>query len=62
MTFDMNSSLGFVLNKTALLSKANFNQRIKDYDISPEPGAVVTDISRGGEKRADAKRAFGYDL
>ncbi len=41
MTFDMNSSLGFVLNKTALLSKAAFNQRIRHYDISAEQWSLI---------------------
>lgn len=41
MTFDMDSSIGFVLNKTALLSKAGFNQRIKRFDISPEQWSLI---------------------
>lgn len=41
MKFDMNESLGFVLNKTALASKASFNQLIKEYDISPEQWSVI---------------------
>lgn len=41
MNFDMNKSLGFILNRTAYASKNAFNQRIKDYDISPEQWSVV---------------------
>lgn len=41
MNFDMDSSLGFVLNKTSLLSKAGFNQRIKRFDISPEQWSLI---------------------
>ncbi|MBN2870353.1 MAG: winged helix-turn-helix transcriptional regulator [Campylobacterales bacterium] len=41
MNFDMDRSLGFVLNKTSLLSKAHFNQRIKPFDISPEQWSLL---------------------
>lgn len=41
MQFDMNNSLGFILNKTALLSKAHFNLCIKEYGISPEQWSLV---------------------
>jgi len=41
MTFDMDDSLGFVLNKTALLSKANFNTRLKQYGVSPEQWSLI---------------------
>lgn len=41
MEFDMDNSLGFVLNKTALLSKTKFNQRIKQYGISPEQWSLI---------------------
>ncbi|GAB6194666.1 MarR family winged helix-turn-helix transcriptional regulator [Desulfocastanea catecholica] len=41
MIFDMDNSLGFVLNKTALLSKANFNCRLKAYGISPEQWSLL---------------------
>lgn len=37
----MNKSLGFILNRTAYASKNAFNQRIKDYDISPEQWSVI---------------------
>jgi len=37
----MDESLGFVLNKTALASKASFNQLIKNYEISPEQWSVI---------------------
>ncbi len=41
MNFDMDRSLGFVLNKTSLLSKAHFNHRIKPFDISPEQWSLL---------------------
>ena len=41
MKFDMDNSLGFILNKTALLSKAHFNNYLKEYDISPEQWSLV---------------------
>ena len=41
MKFNMDESLGFVLNKTALASKASFNQLIKKYEISPEQWSVI---------------------
>lgn len=41
MSFDMNKSLGFILNRTALASKSAFNQKIKDYEISPEQWSVI---------------------
>lgn len=41
MNFDMNSSLGFILNKTALASKMQFNERIKEFDISPEQWSLI---------------------
>lgn len=41
MKFNMDNSLGFVLNKTSLLSKTNFNQRIKKFDISPEQWSLI---------------------
>ncbi|HEY9190193.1 MAG TPA: MarR family winged helix-turn-helix transcriptional regulator [Sulfurovum sp.] len=41
MIFDMDNSLGFLLNKTALLSKANFNGRLKAYGISPEQWSLL---------------------
>lgn len=41
MNFDMNESLGFVLNRTALASKAAFGKEIKAYDISPEQWSVI---------------------
>lgn len=37
----MDNSLGFILNKTALLSKANFNSRLKAYGISPEQWSLL---------------------
>jgi len=41
MKFDMDESLGFILNKTALASKAGFNRLIKNYEISPEQWSVI---------------------
>jgi DNA-binding MarR family transcriptional regulator len=41
MHFDMDSSLGFVLNRTSLLSKGFFNQRIRKYDITPEQWSLI---------------------
>ncbi len=41
MHFDMDASLGFVLNKTALLSKGEFNERIKCFGISPEQWSLI---------------------
>ena len=41
MSFDMDKSLGFILNRTALASKNAFNQKIKDYEISPEQWSVI---------------------
>ena len=41
MPFDMDRSLGFVLNKTALLSKSRFSERIKRFGISPEQWSLI---------------------
>ena len=41
MQFNMDQSLGFVLNRTALASKNRFNQMIKAYGISPEQWSVL---------------------
>lgn len=41
MHFDMDHSLGFALNKTALLSKGRFNQRLKAFDISAEQWSLM---------------------
>ncbi|MCD6654563.1 MAG: MarR family transcriptional regulator [Sulfurovum sp.] len=41
MKFDMDHSLGFVLNKTSLFSKASFNRQIKKFDISPEQWGLI---------------------
>ncbi|MDM5270915.1 MarR family transcriptional regulator [Sulfurovum sp. zt1-1] len=41
MKFDMDRSLGFVLNRTAIASKNSFNQMIKNYGISPEQWSVI---------------------
>ena len=41
MQFDMNLSLGFILNRTSIQSKALFTQRIKQFDISPEQWSLV---------------------
>ncbi|MDN5107616.1 MarR family transcriptional regulator [Aliarcobacter butzleri] len=41
MKFDMNLSLGFILNKTALMSKTLFSQKIKEFDITPEQWSII---------------------
>ncbi|WP_419768383.1 MarR family winged helix-turn-helix transcriptional regulator [Arcobacter sp.] len=41
MNFDMNNSLGFVLNRTALAMKTGFNKQIKEFDISPEQWSLI---------------------
>ena len=41
MKFDMNQSLGFILNRTAFASKNAFNQKIKDFGVSPEQWSVI---------------------
>jgi len=41
MEFDMDKSLGFILNRTSLASKASFNQLIKSYGISAEQWSVI---------------------
>ena len=41
MQFYMNLSLGFILNRTSIQSKALFTQRIKQFDISPEQWSLV---------------------
>lgn len=41
MDFNIDKSLGFLLNKTALLSKASFHKKLKEFDISPEQWALI---------------------
>lgn len=41
MYFDMDDSLGFIVNKTSLLLKAAFNRKIKGYGISPEQWSLI---------------------
>ncbi len=41
MEFNMDHSIGFLLNRTALASKNCFNQLIKSYGISPEQWSVI---------------------
>ncbi len=41
MYFDMNNSLGFVLNRTAIAMKTGFNTKIKEFDISPEQWSLI---------------------
>ncbi|MGD9719559.1 MAG: MarR family winged helix-turn-helix transcriptional regulator [Sulfurimonadaceae bacterium] len=41
MEFNMDRSLGFVLNKTALFSKSAFNEKIKGFGITPEQWSLV---------------------
>ena len=58
MNFDMNKSLGFILNRTALASKNAFNQEIKDYEISPEQWSVVYSIIPQNVKTTFSKSLF----
>ncbi|MDD3500431.1 MAG: MarR family winged helix-turn-helix transcriptional regulator [Sulfurovum sp.] len=48
MQFNMDHSLGFVLNRTALASKNRFNQMIKAYGISPEQWSVLYRVVEQG--------------
>ncbi len=41
MVFNMDQSLGFVLNRTSLASKHSFNEHIKAFGISPEQWSVI---------------------
>ena len=41
MQFDMDLSLGVILNRTSIQSKALFTQKIKEFDISPEQWSLV---------------------
>ncbi|RXJ81807.1 MarR family winged helix-turn-helix transcriptional regulator [Arcobacter sp. F2176] len=41
MNFDMNNSLDFILNRTALAMKTGFNKQIKEFDISPEQWSLI---------------------
>jgi len=41
MKFNMDESLGFILNRTAIASKGSFNKLIKSYGISPEQWSVI---------------------
>lgn len=41
MKFNMDASLGFILNRTAIATKMGFNQGIKSYGISPEQWSVI---------------------
>lgn len=41
MSFDMDTSVGFLLNRTALASKSHFNEKLKKYDISPEQWSII---------------------
>ncbi|MBP7769762.1 MAG: MarR family transcriptional regulator [Aliarcobacter sp.] len=41
MNFDMNISLGFLLNRTALASKTYFNNELKKFDISAEQWSII---------------------
>ncbi|RXK11669.1 MarR family transcriptional regulator [Halarcobacter mediterraneus] len=41
MYFNMNLSLGFILNKTAIASKSCFNNKLKEFDISPEQWSII---------------------
>lgn len=41
MKFNMDQSLGFILNRTAFASKNSFNRLIRSYGISPEQWSVI---------------------
>lgn len=41
MEFNMDRSIGFLLNRTAIVSKNSFNQLVKSYGISPEQWTVI---------------------
>ncbi len=41
MKFNMDTSLGFILNRTAIATKMSFNQLIKSHGISPEQWSVI---------------------
>lgn len=41
MKFDMDKSLGFILNRTSFATKINFNQLLKKHAISPEQWSVI---------------------
>lgn len=41
MEFNMDHSIGFLLNRTAIASKNSFNQLIKSFGISPEQWTVI---------------------
>lgn len=41
MNFNMDRSLGFILNRTSLRSKAAFAQKLKRFDISPEQWSLL---------------------
>lgn len=47
MTFNMDESLGFIINRTSLKVKKEFTKRLKPYDITPEQWAL---LNRLGEQ------------
>jgi MarR family transcriptional regulator for hemolysin len=60
MKFNMDQSLGFVLNRTAFASKNSFNRLIKSYGISPEQWSVIFRIveSDGISQKALAESTY----
>lgn len=41
MQFNMDESIGFILNRTAIASKTSFNTLIKSYGVSAEQWSVI---------------------
>ncbi|SFZ97372.1 Transcriptional regulator, MarR family [hydrothermal vent metagenome] len=41
MKFNMDESLGFILNRTAISTKMSFNKLIKSHGISPEQWSII---------------------
>ncbi|UFH58496.1 MarR family winged helix-turn-helix transcriptional regulator [Sulfurovum mangrovi] len=60
MKFNMDQSLGFVLNRTAIASKNSFNHLIRSYGISPEQWSVIFRIveSDGISQKALAEGTY----
>ncbi|SMD13361.1 DNA-binding transcriptional regulator, MarR family [Desulfocicer vacuolatum DSM 3385] len=47
MDFNMDHSIGFILNRTATAVKKEFTKRLKPYDITPEQWSI---LNRLGEQ------------
>lgn len=41
MNFDMDTSLGFLINRTAIASKACLSEQLKSFDISAEQWSII---------------------